>query len=619
MRSFTAALALGCFTLSSAAAAQELRFSTTAPGGVTATGNTLGLAKDTGVNGPGIRDSIGTFLTLGNTADLVPDNALNPWPTGTTSDWTKNGSSAALALPPETSVLYAELLWGGSFQYGSEDVSGALGSPVTLTFDGSSLSVPPDAATALTVSSVAASGFNVRYYLRSADVTSFVKGAGAGMYSVAGVPATQETTINSLNAAGWTLVVVYRDETAPTRNLSVFVGGSFVDEDSQQDYTVSGFCAPPIGPVTGTAIVSTIEGDANLTGDQLLIAPSAADAFVQLSGPNNPADNFFCSQMNDSAGQLDTKGTFGDANHDALGGANVIGGRQGWDVTTVPLSSQAGQLFAGQKTAVLRTITTGDSYMPILASFAIDVNAPQVAGQTTTLTATPEVVKLDDTFTLIASIANTGQVAAQNLTFELPPAEGVALVSFTSDGSNGDINGAPVTLGDLSAGVAEGTLGPGESREVTLTFQIAQEPPSSFLYQLATWSYGYEACVGQPLLQESISRSAIVTYEEPAGTGGNGGEGGTAGNGGNGGSGGSGGAGGDGGSGGNTSSGGSGGSGGDGGSGGGGAKQVIEAAGCGCRTTGDSRTPGALSALTLLGLLLARRKRQSPNSPRQVL
>ena len=601
MRSFTAALVgLGCLALSAGASAQQLRFGITTPGGVTATGNTLGLSKDTSLNGPGIRDSIGTFLSLQGGVDDEPLNAANPWPIGTTNDWKQNGSSAVLSLPSETTVLYAELLWGGSYQYGSEDVTASLGSPVTLASGGNTLLVAPDPATALTVSSVAATGFNVRYYLRSANVTSFVKSAGAGTFAVYGVPATQDTAINSLNAAGWTLVVVYRDETAPIRNLSVFVGGSFVDEDSTQDYTVSGFCAPPVGAVTGSAIVSAIEGDANLTGDQLLIAPDAGSAFVKLSGPNNPADNFFCSQLNDGAGALDTKGTFGAANHDAIGGANISGGRQGWDVTTVPLSSQAGQLFAGQKSAVLRTITTGDSYMPILASFAIDVNAPQVAGPTTTLTATPEVVQIDDTFTLIASIANTGLVSAQKLVFDLPPSNGLSLVSFTSDGIPGDINGAPVDLSDLQAGVDEGTLGPGESREVAITFQVAQAPGSAFLYQLATWSYQYEACVGEPLLSESISRSAVVSYEEPSGTGGSGGEGGSGGAGG-GASGGSGGAGGGGASGGSGAEGGSGGSGGSGG--------IAADSGCGCRTAGGGTDAGGIAGLALLGLLAARRKR----------
>ena len=79
---------------------------------------------------------------------------------------------------------------------------------------------------------------------------------------VSGVPATQDTLINSLNAAGWTLVVAYRDSTERIHNLTIFVGGSFVDEDSTEDYDFAGFCTPPSGPFDGHAVVSALEGDA---------------------------------------------------------------------------------------------------------------------------------------------------------------------------------------------------------------------------------------------------------------------------------------------------------------------------------------------------------------------
>jgi len=111
-----------------AAEAQSLRFSATAPGGIVGTGNTLGLAKEFNENGPGLRDSIGTFISLGNTIDEPPTNPANPWPMGTTANWMENGSSAVLDLP-EAEVLYAELVWGGSFQYGTEDVSALRDTP----------------------------------------------------------------------------------------------------------------------------------------------------------------------------------------------------------------------------------------------------------------------------------------------------------------------------------------------------------------------------------------------------------------------------------------------------------------------------------------------------------
>ncbi|MRG93389.1 MYXO-CTERM sorting domain-containing protein [Polyangium spumosum] len=592
-------LAFACAALAPAtAAAQQLRFTATVPGGIAGTGNTLGLSKATNVNGPGDRDSIGAFISLGNSVD-EPVDAANPWPMGTTADWTMNGSSAVLSLP-EAEVLYAELLWGGSYDYGGENVTSMLDTAVTLAANGSTMMVAPDPTTALTLNETAQSGFAVRYYMRSADVTDFVKQAGKGTYEVSGVPATQASSINNLNAAGWTLVVAYRDEGVPMRNLSVFVGGSFVDENTTQDYTVSGFCAPPAGLVEGTVVVSAIEGDANFVGDQLRIAPTAAGPFVNLSGPNNPSDNFFCSQINDADGNLDTQGSFGDRNQDAIGGTNVSGGRQGWDVTTVPLSSQDGQLQNGQSSAVIRTLTTGDSYAPILAAFSIDVNAPDFKGVASSVIDAPPSVALGDTFTVTAILANNGDVAAEQIDFSLPLEASLGLVSFAVDGTPGDASGNPVDAAKVTAGVPVGDLPAGQSKTVTLELEVKGAPALAGFFLKAKWGYGFEVCPNQPLVTESFSQSKLVQYAGGGGAGGAGG-GGVGGAGGAGGEGG--GVGGEGGEGGRGGAGGAATGGGDGG--------VGEAASCDCSVPGQSAPAGgAAAALGLLALAALRGSRR---------
>lgn len=596
-------LVLACAALSPlSASAQQLRYSATLPGGVVGTGNTLGLSKATSENGPGDKDSIGTFLSLDqNSVDDQPANPANPWPMGTTYDWTKNGSSAVLSLP-EAEVLYAELLWGGSYLYGGEDVSGSLDSSVTLSAGGMSIQVSPEAATAMTISEIAVSGFAVNYYMRSADVTAFVKQVGEGTYEVSGVPATQTASINSLNAAGWTLVVAYRDEGVPMRNLSIFVGGSFVDEDTQQDYMVSGFCAPPAGVVEGTVIVSAIEGDTNYVGDQLLIAPTAAGPFVNLAGPNNPGNNFFCSQINDSMGNLDTQGTFGMVNHNASTGVNAVGARQGWDVTTVPLSSADKQLENGQTSAVIRTITTGDSYAPILAAFAIDVNAPDFSGGAATSVMAPSEVALGDTFTVTASLENTGQVTAQDIMLTLPVDAGLSLVAFSTDGKSGDINGNTVDAAALSSGVALGDLNAGATRTVALDLKVDEAPMLTGYYFKAKWAYGFEVCPNEPLVPESFSKSALVTFKS-SGAGGAGGSGGSGGSGTGSGSGGAGG---------DTGSGGAGGH----GIGSGGSTDPGDEGGCSCSAPGRDIGGHAAAALGLLGFLgLRLRGRRAQRRP----
>ncbi|HEY4222306.1 MAG TPA: MYXO-CTERM sorting domain-containing protein [Myxococcota bacterium] len=505
------------FVVADSAQANTRRFAITAPGGIIATGNTLGLSKATGPeNGPGVRDSIGTFTTLDATVDSTPADDTNPYPLGTTSDWHANGSTAHLQLREggseigPSSVLYAELLWGGSDAYGGEDVTADLDTPVTLSVNGASISVTPSPDTALDMAGTAQSGFGIQYYFRSAEVTQFISDHRSGDYSVEGVPATQADAINSLNAAGWTLVVVFRDDTQPERNLTVFVGGSFVDENTQEDYSADGFCAPPSGNIEGKVAISAIEGDANLTGDQLLIAPTTNDTFVNLSGPNNPADNFFCSQMNDGDGNLDTTGTFGDRNQDAFGGANIVGGRQGWDVTTVPVTSAAGQLVAGQQSAVLRTITTGDSYVPTLAAFQIDVNAPNLTTSLTSPDASTAIT--GDTITITSTAHNTGTADASSLVFSLPLPQGMDLVSVTSDGSVNAVNAA-----DLALGVDEGALAVGATRTVVVVVSITGPSVSGFYSVQPVWSFEYVTCTGQAPESETFSHGTVITDRNPVG------------------------------------------------------------------------------------------------------
>lgn len=88
------------------------------------------------------------------------------------------------------------------------------------------------------------------------------------------------------------------------------------------DITVSGFLTPDSLPIGGKLFVSAQEGDAVIGGDSMLFGANAA-SLQTLSGPNNPAANFFASQINNSSGTLDTSGTFGTRNASAQTGLNT--------------------------------------------------------------------------------------------------------------------------------------------------------------------------------------------------------------------------------------------------------------------------------------------------------
>ena len=124
----------------------------------------------------------------------------------------------------------------------------------------------------------------------------------------------------------------------PARNLTIYVAGNRVSADTgSADVAVSGFLTPSGGPVSGRLFLSSTEGDADLIGDQALFGPNFS-SLNALSGPNNAINNFFGSQINNAAGNLDTTGTFGTRNQSASSGTNISAGRQGWDITSIDIS-----------------------------------------------------------------------------------------------------------------------------------------------------------------------------------------------------------------------------------------------------------------------------------------
>ena len=467
-------------------AEQTLRYSVTTAGGMTVTGNTLGLSGGAGTNAPGTNGSIAAFMT----SDTVSRDG--DFPGGTTSDWRANESEAFLDIPGDSVVLYAELIWGGSWAAGAENVGANRDEAVTLTTPDGSSSISPDPETASDLDLIAGSGFAARYYTRSANVTDAVRAAGRGFYAVGGVPGTQDSAVEELNAAGWSLAVIYHSSNDPGRNLSLFLGADWVDEDATLDTEATGFCAPPTGAVDGRIFVTAIEGDAHFAGDSLLVGDDGS--FTAVEGPFNPASNFFGSQLNDGDGERDTRGTFGDRNQDPIGRANMAGGRQGWDITAARVSSAAGHLANGQTSAVLRAQTSGDSFVVSMVGFEIDVNSPAFDTETATQVL-PDTARVGDEITVETTIENTGSADADGVTFRLElPAE-VSLVddTITVDGALVDVDRA-----GLAAGVPIGGVAVGDSVVVVVEVVVDSLVAGAPIHLAPVWNYEWQTCPGAP-------------------------------------------------------------------------------------------------------------------------
>ncbi|MDE6471558.1 MAG: DUF11 domain-containing protein [Clostridia bacterium] len=468
------------------------RYSDVKKGGVVFTGNTLGLSKASNQNAPGTEGSIGAFTSL-NTALQV-----GTFPAGTTLNYTLNGSRAILTLPAGSTVLYAELIWGGLFRSSVNNISALINNSVNFTTPLGATAVAPDPATAQTFN-IPAGDITVGFYVRSANVTPLVQSALGGTYSLQGVPALIEAIDDrtaDTNHAGWTLAVAYENANETLRNITVWSGGTVVSPNTgSTTITVSNFLTPDVLPITGKIFVSAQEGDAVLTGDQMMFGQSVAD-LENLSGPNNPEDNFFASQINNSSGTLDTTGTFGNRNANASAGTNTSACRQGWDITAVDVSDK---LVASQTSAVIRFTSDGDLYVPNALALQVDSKG---ANLTVTKSADKTFADVGEEITYTLAIQNTGSVDATNVTInDMLPAETTLVPnSVTVDGV--------AYAGALPVVIA--TIAPNQTVTVTFKVTVNSLPAVNPIFNIARADFEFFPFAGYPATSFSNSNPVAV-------------------------------------------------------------------------------------------------------------
>ena len=419
------------------------RFAVITRGGLRFTGNTLGLSKISNLNRAGLLGSIGAFSAR-------PGISVPTFPDGTTLDYTLNFSSATLSLPVGSTVLYAELVWGGIFRSSTQNIQNLINNPVSFATPAQTVDITPDAATAQQFLYTSAGGATIEYYVRSANVTSLVAAAGAGTYSVGRVPALVDPIDNDTsqtNHAGWTLAVVYENGAEILSYLKLWAGGALVNPDTlQTDIQITDFLTPASGAITARAFMSAGEGDAVISGDQCLFGPDVA-GLQPLSGARNPVANFFASQICNETGALDTTGTFGTRNANPQTGTNTTACRQGWDITSVDVSPL---MSNGQTQALFRFTTSVDLYIPNALGLKIESLG---AFLSTTKSSPQTFVQVGEPISYTVSVTNTGDIPAVNVTLDDVVSPGLELVPNSIKLNGVPVAGTfPVNLPDLAAG-----------------------------------------------------------------------------------------------------------------------------------------------------------------------
>ena len=389
--------------------AMSTRFSTNDNGNITFAANTLMVCPAAAGGCTAARNTspiaTGTNNALNNNSYSM--QYVNTAPGAVAGVASFDSSSATLSLPSTATVLFAGLYWGADTSAGGTIAGQAAphaapncpgaASPTTCANQvGLEVAGAPSYAQ-VTASQVDISTGTTTRYNAFADVTSQVRAAGAGTYSVANVQAGT----GGDRYAGWTLVVAYEDLTQPPRNLTVDDGFITVSSGAKPiSIPVSGFRTPPTGPVRTTIGFVAYEGDAGLTGDSATLSPNATGGSTTLSDSGSPGNNFFCSSITNL-------------------GVNVTG-RNPNDTNNWAYDSELvaanGVLPNNATSANIVVTTSGDTYFPAVVTFATDLFAPNVTSAKSVANIThpggPD--RRGDELRYTVSYTNTGSDAATN-------------------------------------------------------------------------------------------------------------------------------------------------------------------------------------------------------------
>ncbi|MFS1513372.1 DUF11 domain-containing protein [Chengkuizengella sp. SCS-71B] len=472
------------------------RFTINTCGAMTFTGNTLGLGQQFNQNNAGTDDSIGAFITLDTSQPGQSNFPLDPDPVGgiatTTLNINLNSSAAILVIPAGSTVLYAELIWGGNYLSRNEDLTTLINNNVILTApNGSMSSITPDPVTANEPTFPGnPPPKTLGFYMRSSNVTNIIQMHGAGEYSVGQVTGLTDRLNNSTdstNHAGWTLAVIYQNLSLPFRNMTLFVGAQGVVNIMTNpiiDVNVAGFSTPSAGAISARVLISAGEGDATKSGDEFLFGPDTA-SLSNLSGsaPNNPAMNFFGSQIEDDNGAVDMSGTYGSRNQTpGTPGVNMFAGRQGWDIANVDASNA---LINNQNSGVFRFTTTEDEYLPNAIGLQIDLddsilNLEKKVDQF--------LAHKGDVITYTSEITNPGPSIATNVIFTDIEPIGTDFIE-----NSVSINGTLQPGEDPNAGILIGQIGIGDT--VIVQFRVRVTTGKCFVTNDASVSFNCDQTV----------------------------------------------------------------------------------------------------------------------------
>ena len=358
---------------------------------------------------------------------------------------TFNSSTASLSIPTNcSSIAFAGLYWSGTYPYeigklaSNGDID--LGCSDCRREDPRNIKFKLPGATDY-IDLVGTMIYdendnepisNQDAYACFSDVTSLISNNASGFngaYTVANIRAAinniKDTNLNYGTAAGWTLVIIYKNDIETPKNFTVYDGFAYVNGyagmhglggATSLDFTYSEFQTVPSGQVKGSYGIGALEGDRTIDGSFLQIKNKNGE-FVNLTDGSNPSTNFFNSTISQNGSYITSRNPYS---------TNTLG--YDADLLTISAANNTGNSLIknNQTSATFRANSNSinsqrDAYFIFLSSFAIEVYKPDVQVVKTmqnsagNVIAQGSTVQPNDVLTYKVSVKNYGNDNAQNV------------------------------------------------------------------------------------------------------------------------------------------------------------------------------------------------------------
>ncbi|MBL0683037.1 OmpA family protein [Aquimarina mytili] len=193
-----------------------------------------------------------------------------------------------------------------------------------------------------------------------------------GTYTLANIPATTSAVNNDPKlgnglTGGWTMVVIYEDDTKPRKRFYVYDG--FVNIDSKAKpvaFSFDNFQTIPNGAVHGRIGVIAFEGDKGIRGDRFQVMSNETNKYKSLADGTNPMNNFFNANITENGKNITTRVP---ASYNTLG----------YDADLFDIKNIRNSIIGNNQTeAKFRLSTDNDGYSVMAVAFSVDIYEPAI-------------------------------------------------------------------------------------------------------------------------------------------------------------------------------------------------------------------------------------------------